>query len=199
MSNTQGILEEFSVTRRTPWPALSGFALIISFHIFGGLFFGTNENSVESNLSIRPNSQRCGDHIYFFFNDRRGKNIDPSHFQSIAMVDDVVQDLVYKDNVERKEMKGFLAPTRCGLGEMKVTIAYQNKRMDLILKRIPGDHGDIFLYSIPFSKGTFTFDFENNLDKTCEDKVKGWHGECTISPKRLKKTAPHSSKQGRAE
>ena len=41
--------------------------------------------------------------------------------------------------------------------------------------------------SIPFSEGALTFDFEDNLDQSCEDKVKGWHPECVISPDRFKK------------
>jgi hypothetical protein len=195
MSNMRKMLEEPSGTHRIALPAMSALAVIISLYIFSASFFPAHEKSFAADLNSMSNSQRCGDDINFFFNDRSGKNIDPVTFESIMIVLND-SDPGYKRNTERKGMKGFSVQTGCGYRVMKVTIAYQNKKMELILKQIPGDQGNIFLYAIPFSKGTYTFDFERNLDKSCEDNVKGWHGECTISPKRLKKISPDSRKQG---
>jgi hypothetical protein len=172
-------------TKRTgvKWPVR--LAAMLNFCVFFAAFFTASANSIESNVSNRLNSQRCGDHIYFFFDDQSGKNIDPGDFQSIV----INGGPAWKGNAARKGMKGFLLPTGCGFGEMKVVMTYQSKKMELILKRIPGDQGEIFLYSIPFSNGTYTFDFEGNLNKTCGDSVKGWHSECIISPERLKKVS----------
>lgn len=160
--------------------------LVITLH-FPGAVFLPNENSFSSPPSIPSNSQRCADQIFFFFNDQDGKNIDPASFQSITIVRG--ERLGEKRHAEKKGMKGFSVGTHCGYREMKVTIGYQDTEMELIFKQVPGDQGNVFLYSIPFSEGTYEFDFENSLDKTCEDNVKGWHGECVISPKRLKKAA----------
>jgi len=195
MISTREVLEEVSDASRIGWQTLARL-VIVGCCIFGVAFGTLHEDSFESNVTTRLNSQRCGDRIYFFFNDRTGKNIDPENFKLITIIDDVDPDRGYHLTSERRSMKGFSAPTRCGLRWLKVLIAYQNEEMVLILKRIPGDHGNIFLYSIPFSKGTFVFDFEDNLDKTCEDDVKGWHGECIILPKRMKNTASDCSKQG---
>lgn len=173
----------------------SALAVIICLHMFSAVFSHANEKSFASGLSPISNSQRCGDAIFFSFNDSTGKNIDPADFESITFV---FNDwgAAYKLNIERKGTKRFDRPTLCGYVEMKVAVAYRNKKMELILKRIPGDQGDIFLQSIPFSEGAYTFDFENHLDKTCREDVEGRRGECIVPPKRLKKINPDSRGQG---
>lgn len=187
------IEEELSSSRRIAFTTTLALAWIVIFYFGGAVLFVADGKPSASKLNSVPNPQRCGDYIYFFFDDQNGKNIDPANFESLT-INDKDYEVSGPFKSERKGMKGFSRQTGCGMPEMKVKVAYQNKKMELIIKRIQGDSGDIFLYSIPFSEGTYMFDFEYNLDKNCEDKVKGWHPECIISPKRLKKVIPESSK-----
>jgi len=196
MTNMRNIFHDLAGTQRITLPAISALAMVVSFYVFGGAFLTANGQSFASELNLILNPQRCGDRIQFFFNDQTGENIDPASFKSIMVVLNE-SDRRYPSNTEKNKMKGVSLPTLCGVRQMKVTIAYQNKKMELIIKRIPGDKGNIFLYSIPFSESTYMFDFENDLDKNCEDNVKGWHGECTISPKRIKKITLDSSAPAR--
>ncbi|HEV2882822.1 MAG TPA: hypothetical protein VGX24_16220 [Pyrinomonadaceae bacterium] len=186
--------KEFSGTRRSVLRVRSVLAVVISLHIFNAGFLHGNEKSFASGSNPASNSQRCGDEIFFSFSERTGENIDPADFASIMIVyNDTGR--AYKLNIERKGTKEFVQPTLCGHREMKVTITYQNKKMELILKNIPGDQGDIFLQSIPFAEGTYTFDFEHHLDKTCREDVEGRRDQCVVPPKKLKKITPDSREQ----
>lgn len=186
--------EESSGTQRRALPARSALAVIISLHIFSAGFSHANGKSFAPDLNPAPNSQRCGDSIFFFFTDQTGKDIDLADFESVVILLNNWGP-GYKLNKERKGEKGFALQTLCGQREIKVTVSYRSKEMELILKRIPGDQGNIFLYAIPFSEGAYTFDFEDNLDKTCRENAKGQRGKCILPPKRLKKVTPDSREQ----
>lgn len=189
------MLEESSDTRRRALPATPALAVMISLHLLTAGFFPADVKSFAPDSNSISHSQRCGDHILFSFNDRAGKNIAPAKFESI-MITLNGSATGHELDSNRKGTKEFGWQTLCGHREMKVTVIYRKKKMELILKEVPGDQGDIFLHAIPFSEGVYTFDFENHLDKTCREEVNGRRGQCIVSPERLKKITPDRRKQG---
>lgn len=164
----------------------------------GEAFPTADATSLAHGSASKSGPQRCGDDIHFFFDDRAGKNIDPAKFESVTVHIDNESARRAPQPFEKNRMKGLRAPTLCGIDHMNVKAAYRGQVMELIIRRIPGDRGDAFIYHIPFAEGTYEFDFEYDFDRHCEDNAKGWHGACKISPKRLKRvTTPGGKEAGR--
>jgi hypothetical protein len=80
-----------------------------------------------------------------------------------------------------------------GIRQLRVFVSYEAKEMKLVLDSVFGDAGNIFFYSIPFSRGEFKLNFEFDFDKNGEEHTKGWHEECKISAQRLKKTTAENA------
>lgn len=122
--------------------------------------------------------QRCGDFLWISLNDRDGHSIDPSKYQSIKIYTKSydVNDLnkVYENEVSPeikllKEGQAVLSiRTICGLIEARFSLEYQDQKMNLIIKNLPGDSGNIILKDLQFSEGKYEVDIGGRKLDNCQ-------------------------------
>jgi hypothetical protein len=127
-------------------------------------------------LAGSAGAQRCGDHLFVSLLDADGKPIPPSELtmKVRVTVHDINhwQELLTFDPTPEIETipEGrtvHVLRTDCGLVEAAFQIGWKGRRMDLAIRDVPGDAGNILLGDVAFAEGAYTIELTTPLEESC--------------------------------
>jgi hypothetical protein len=122
-------------------------------------------------------AQRCGDHLYLSLLDDHGKPILPGELTKIT-VHVTVRDINHREELQsydpvpdtRELPEGRTVSairTDCGLEEARFDIEWHGRRMEIAIRHVRGDAGNILLRDAAFAAGAFIIDLGGGLEETC--------------------------------